>query len=207
MHGASITSKVGNSMAQASISSEHAESHAGVYSTPLTLSTLALTTFFLGAYRANLFSTIAIIGLVFLFGGLAQLVVGLWEHRSGNTVHATAFAVHGGFWLTYGAMLQLAGHIGSYALASGNELGFFFLAWTVFAGIVSLSTLRANLAHIATFLFFFLTFLALTIGAFAGTGSVFTTIGGWLGIITAIIASYTALASMGTPFALPTGEH
>src|SRR5947207_2765424 len=98
MHGASITSKVGNSMAQASISSEHAESHAGVYSTPLTLSTLALTTFFLA-------------------------------------------------------------------------------------------------------------FVALTIGAFAGTGSVFTTIGGWLGIITAIIASYTALASMGTPFALPTGEH
>jgi len=191
-------------MAQISVSSDHADSAAVSHATPLALSALAVTTFFLGASKADLFSTTAIIGLVFLFGGFVQLVIGLWEHRSGHTVHAAVFATHGGFWLAYGAMLQLGGHIGDYKVASGNELGFFFLAWTVFAAMTSLSTWRAHFAHLGTFLCFFLTLLALTIGTFIAS-STFITIGGWLGIITAIIAAYTALASMESPFALPTG--
>ena len=106
--------------------------------------------------------------------------------------------------MAFGAMAYLTPKLFT---ASGHELGYFFLAWTVVAAIVSLSTLRANFAHMATFFLFFLTFLALTIGAFIGGGSFFTTIGGWIGIITAIVGGYTALASMGSPFALPTGEH
>jgi succinate-acetate transporter protein len=187
-------------MAQVSVSSEHAESAAGAHFAPLALTSLAVTTFFLGASQAGLFSATAIIGLVLFFGGLVQLIVGLWEHRSGNAVDAHAFATHGGFWMAFGA----AAYIGK--LPGGHELGYFFLAWTVVAGIVSLTTTRANLAHMATFALFFLTFLALTIGAFLGANSIFTTIGGWIGIITAIVAGYTALASLGSPFALPTGE-
>jgi succinate-acetate transporter protein len=64
--------------------------------------------------------------------------------------------------------------------------------------------MRANLAHIAVFLLFFLTFLALTIGAF-GSISTFDTIGGWIGIVTAVVASYTVLATSESPFQLPTG--
>jgi uncharacterized protein len=188
-------------MAQVSVSSEHAESAAGAHVAPLALTSLAVTTFFLGASQAGLFSATAIIGLVLFFGGLVQLIVGLWEHRSGNAVHAHAFAINGTFWVAYGAAAYL-----KLLPASGHELSYFFLAWTVLAGIVSLSTTRANLAHVATFALFFLTFLALTIGAFMGANSAFTTIGGWIGIITAIVASYTALASLGSPFALPTWE-
>jgi succinate-acetate transporter protein len=184
-------------MAQASVSSEHAGS--ATHAAPLALSAMALTTFFIGASNAQLFGTTAIIGLVFFFGGLVQLLVGLWEHRSGHIVHSTAFVSYGGFWMTYGAMIQNGAH------ANGSELAFFFLAWTVFAGIIFLCTMRGSLAHMGVFLFFFLTFLALTIGAF-GVIPIFTTIGGWLGIITAILAWYTALASMETPFSLPTGH-
>jgi succinate-acetate transporter protein len=185
-------------MAQISVSSEHAEAAAG-HVAPLALSGLALTTFFLGVANASLLATTAIIGLVFFFGGLVQLLVGMREFRAGNTVHATAFASYGVFWLAYGTMLHLK------LTPGGNELGFFFLAWTVFAGMIFLSTWRANLALTGTFLLFFLTFLALTIGAFGG-GSTFNMIGGWLGIITAILACYTSLASMGAPFSLPTGH-
>jgi len=183
----------------AQISVEHADSASGAYATPLALSAVALTTFFLGAFKADLFSTTAIIGLVFLFGGLTQLVIGIWDHRAGNATHGAIFATHGSFWLAFGAMLQFGGH------AVGNELGYFFLAWTVFAGITSLSTWRAHFTHIAAYLGFFLTFLALTIGTFA-TSATFNHIGGWLGIVTAVLAAYSALASMGSPFALPTGS-
>ncbi|TMD46917.1 MAG: hypothetical protein E6I90_05515 [Chloroflexi bacterium] len=41
----------------------------------------------------------------------------------------------------------------------------------------------------------FLTFLSLAIGELGG-GSIFGTIGGWLGILTALIAWYTALAGL-----------
>jgi succinate-acetate transporter protein len=184
-------------MAQASVSSEHAESATHV--APLALSALALTTFFLGASHAHLFTTAGIIGLVFFFGGLVQLLVGLWEYRSGNTVHATAFVSYGGFWLAYGAMLQNGAH------ANSTELGYFFLAWTIFAGITFLSTMRTSFVQMGVFLCFFLTLLALTIGVF-GAIAAFITIGGWLGIITAILAWYSVLASMGAPFSLPTGH-
>jgi succinate-acetate transporter protein len=58
-----------------------------------------------------------------------------------------------------------------------------------------LGTLRTNLALMGVFLFLFLTFLALAIGAL-GAGPAFGVLGGWLGIITAIIAWYTALAGL-----------
>jgi succinate-acetate transporter protein len=160
---------------------------------PLALSGLAFTTVFLGAHYANLFTATTLIGLVFFFGGLVQFLVGLWEHRSGNSMHATTFATYGVFWLAYGATLYLN------KLPTGNELSYFFLAWTILAGIVFLSTMRAHLAHVGIFLFFFLTFLALTIGAF-GNSSTFNHIGGWLGIITAIIVWYTMLGSSGASF-------
>jgi succinate-acetate transporter protein len=58
-----------------------------------------------------------------------------------------------------------------------------------------MGTLRTNLALIGVFFFLTLTFLALAIGAFVGNPA-FNVIGGWLGIITAIIAWYTALAGL-----------
>jgi len=174
-------------MAQYSVSTDHAESTSASVS-PLGMSALALTTFILGASNASLFKGAAIIGLVFFFGGLIQLLVGL---RSSHT----AFASYGGFWMAYGASYLMP-------VASGTQLSYFFLAWTIFAGIVLLSTWHGNLVHMGIFLFFFLTFLGLTIAAFGG-GSIFTTIAGWLGIITAILAWYTSLASLGSPFHLP----
>jgi succinate-acetate transporter protein len=74
-------------------------------------------------------------------------------------------------------------------------LGFFLLGWTIFTGMMFLGTLRTNLTLMIVFLVLFFTFLALTIGALGG-GSAFTIIGGWLGILTAILAWYTALAGL-----------
>ena len=59
---------------------------------------------------------------------------------------------------------------------------------------------RISGALIAVFALLFLTFLSLTIGWIAGVGTgTFTTwvgIGGWLGIVTALAAWYTALAGV-----------
>ena len=169
---------------------------------PLGLSAFALTTFVLSAANAGLFTGAEIvIGLALFYGGLAQLLAGMWEFRSGNTFGATAFTSYGAFWLAVAASLQLK------LIPNGTAFGFFLLGWTIFTGIMLIGTLRSNLALIGVFLFLFLTFLALTIGAF-GASATFTSLGGWLGIITALVAWYTALAGLLTtvkaPFLLPT---
>lgn len=195
-------------MAQFSLKKEGAATDAVAATTvvnpaPLGLSAFALTTFVLSAANAGLFTGAEIvIGLALFYGGLCQLLAGMWEFKMGNTFGATAFSSYGGFWLAVAASLQLK------LIPNDTAFGFFLLGWTIFTGIMLIGALRSNFALIGVFLFLFLTFLALTIGAL-GASSTFTTLGGWLGIITAIIAWYTALAGLLTtvkaPFVLPIG--
>jgi uncharacterized protein len=176
---------------------------------PLGLSAFALTTFVLSSSNAGfLFPKVgaggaAVIGLAIFYGGLVQIIAGIQEFRAGNTFGATAFCSYGGFWLALGFILLpgtgiLASLVADKALSSG--VGTFLLGWTIFTGLMLIATFRLNGALVVVFALLFLTFLALTIGWLAGVGTgTFTTwvgIGGWLGIVTAIAAWYTALAGV-----------
>jgi uncharacterized protein len=165
---------------------------------PLGLSAFALTTFVLSAANAGLFSGAAIvIGLALFYGGLAQLTAGMWEFRSGNTFGATAFSSYGAFWIAVGfSLMPLFGGKNVVELAGGSTaLGVFFLGWTIFTALMFLGTFKLTGALVAVFGFLTLTFLFLTIGALGGASGM-TTLGGWLGIITAALAWYTALAGV-----------
>jgi uncharacterized protein len=176
---------------------------------PLGLSAFALTTFVLSSSNAGfIFPAVGaggavVIGLALFYGGLVQLVAGIQEFRQGNTFGATAFCSYAGFWLALGVVLLpgtgiLAALAAEKAVSSG--VGTFLLGWTIFTGLMLIATFRINGALIAVFALLFLTFLALTIGWLSGVGTAtFTTwvqIGGWLGIVTAIAAWYTALAGV-----------
>ncbi len=157
---------------------------------PLGLCAFALTTFVLSSVNAGLLAATdlkIVVGLALFYGGIAQLLAGMWEFRTGNTFGATAFSSYGAFWIAVGASVQF-GWITSHA-----AFGFFLLGWTVFTLIMFLGTLKSNGALIALFGLLLLTFLFLTIGEFGGgTG----TLGGYLGILTALVAWYTALAGV-----------
>ena len=176
---------------------------------PLGLSAFALTTFVLSSSNAGfIFPKVgaggaAVIGLAIFYGGLVQLVAGIQEFRTGNTFGATAFCSYGGFWLALGFILLpgsgiLASLAADKAVSSG--VGTFLLGWTIFTGWMLIATFRISGALIAVFALLFLTFLALTIGWLSGIGTgTFTTwvqIGGWLGIVTALVAWYAALAAV-----------
>jgi succinate-acetate transporter protein len=182
---------------------------------PLGLSAFALTTFVLSCNNAGILFTSGapfniVVGLALFYGGLGQILAAMWEFRAGNTFGATAFASYGGFWLAFGVLLLPAsGGLAAYTSASAlhSALGVFLLAWAIFTFIMLLASFRTTGALVAVFALLFLTFLFLAIGEF----SVSTTmhqIGGWLGILTAIAAWYTALAGVlatGTSFfRLPT---
>jgi succinate-acetate transporter protein len=191
-------------MAQIAADTEHAASASSSMANPapLGLCAFALTTFVLSAANAGWFTGAQIVvGMALFYGGLAQLLAGMWEFRGGNTFGGTAFSSYGAFWLGVAAMIQLK------LIPPGNGFAFFLLAWALFTLLMFLGTLRSNMALILVFAALFLTYLALAIGAFGVAG--FTVIGGYLGIITALLAWYTGLAgllsSSKAAFTLPVG--
>ncbi len=75
---------------------------------PLGLAGFALTTFVLSMFNANFVSRAGepvVLGLALAYGGLAQLLAGMWEFRTGNTFGAVAFTSFGAFWLSYWALV------------------------------------------------------------------------------------------------------
>lgn len=207
----------------AQYAAERAESAAPAVANPapLGLSAFALTTFVLSSSNAGFIFPKAgaggavVVGLALFYGGLVQLIAGIQEFRAGNTFGATAFCSYGGFWMALGFVLLpptgiLAALTAEKAVASG--LTVFLLGWTIFTVIMFLNTFRSSGALMAVFAFLSLTFLGLTIGwwvnASGSDGTTWIQIGGWLGIVTALVAWYTAmsgvLASVKSSFQLPT---
>ena len=178
-------------MADVSVQRAAAAAPAIANPAPLGLSAFALTTFVLSSFNAGFFPAKGagiFIGLALFYGGLVQLVAGIQEFRTGNVFGATAFSSYGGFWLAIGFVFWQGLGVGSSA-----AVGFFLLGWTIFTALMFLATFRTDGALIAVFGFLTLTFLFLTIGALGGASGM-TTLGGWLGIITAALAWYRALA-------------
>ncbi len=162
----------------------------------LGLGAFALTTFLLSLTNANLLKAGDGIALpaAFLYGGITQLLAGMWEFRNNrNTFGATAFSSYGAFWLTF---YWLVTHIDSLTGSAADNrvaIGAYLLAWTIFTFYMWIATFRLNGALIAIFTFLLATFAVLSIGEFADASGI-TKFGGWLGIITAFLAWYLAAA-------------
>src|SRR5512132_33421 len=101
---------------------------------PLGLAGFALTTFLISAKNAQwTHGTEAWLGFAFAYGGLAQLLAGMWEFRNRNVFGATAFSTYGAFWLSLAAfvMLDLFGKVPA-DLNVAHALGWFLLAFAIF---------------------------------------------------------------------------
>jgi succinate-acetate transporter protein len=164
---------------------------------PLGLCGFALTTFLLSMVNANLVNKGVepiVFGTAFAFGGLAQLLAGMWEFRAGNTFAATAFSAYGAFWLSFWALIQF--YIKDIPAAQvGNAVGLYLIAWGLFTGLMFIASFKTNRAVNAVFGLLFVTFLLLGIGN-AGGHTDIVHAGGFVGLLTAATAAYTALAEV-----------
>lgn len=76
---------------------------------PVGLAGFAMTTFVLSVFNANLIKdptgklAAVVLPLALFYGGLVQLLAGMWEFKNRNTFGALAFSSFGGFWLAYAA--------------------------------------------------------------------------------------------------------
>jgi len=180
---------------------------------PLGLAGFALTTFLLSAVNAGLVKTGTgsdWLGYAFAYGGLAQLLAGMWEFRNRNVFGATAFSSYGAFWIGLGLWAILVHPL--TATAAGKDLGMILLAFAIFNAYMLIMSTQINVAVFLVFLTLQLTEIFLFIGGFAGdgagTGS--TRIGGYIGIVTALVAWYTSAAGISNGMAgrirLPVGS-
>ena len=74
---------------------------------PLGLAAFALTTFLLSGHNASFIPDGIWVGVALFYGGLVQLLAGMWEFRNRNVFGSTAFSTYGGFWLALGIFVAL----------------------------------------------------------------------------------------------------
>src|SRR5947209_131294 len=170
---------------------------------PLGLCVLAFTTAVLGAYYAGFIipyqttgSRMAVGAIIFI-GGIVQLLAGMWEFRRNNTTAATVFASYGGFLAALGLVfmpgINITGLLGG---AAHLALGLFFLCWTILTAVLLVGSMRTNRLLVSILGLLFVSYLFLTIGQLARDNRILLGIGGWLGILCALAAWYSAMVYM-----------
>src|SRR3954464_7919702 len=111
---------------------------------PLGLAAFALTTFLLSAKNAGWTDgTDAWLGYALAYGGLCQLLAGMWEFRNRNVFGATAFSTYGGFWIGLGLWAVLVAGKESEAIIS-NDLGWILLAFAIFNTYMLIASTQVN---------------------------------------------------------------
>lgn len=156
------------------------------------LSGFALTTLVLSLYNAGLLNGASntVLGLAAFYGGLAQILAGVLEWRAGNTFGYVAFFTYGAFWEWY-----FLSSLGMYGGVTASGVGVTLLGFGIFTLVMWFGTFKTNLSLFLTFLFLWITYFLLGAGAIYGNVPL-THAGGYVGIITALVAWYTGLVQV-----------
>ncbi|MEA2510503.1 MAG: uncharacterized protein QOG21_2585 [Actinomycetota bacterium] len=164
---------------------------------PLGLAAFALTTFVLSMINSGLVSDTAlpiVFGLALAYGGVGQLLAGMWEFRKGNTFGATAFSSFGAFWISYWAFVTFFAK-DVPASEVGAAVGLYLIAWGIFTAYMFVASLRTTAAIATVFILLALTFLILGYGNAHGSTGIIK-FGGYVGLLTAIAAWYASFAGV-----------
>ena len=170
---------------------------------PLGLVAFGLTTLLLSFINANIIpgsSLPVVLAVAIPFGGLCQIFAGMWEFRTGNTFGATAFTSYGAFWISF-VLIQTT-FVKLLPPDPTPILGLYAFAWGIFTLYMFVASLGgASRAVSLVFILLALTFFFLAAGFWgkspSGTSTFgLTTIGGYLGIATAVAAMYTSFAGV-----------
>ena len=164
---------------------------------PLGLAGFAMTTFVLSMFNAHLVRASGepvVFGLALAYGGIAQVLAGMWEFRTGNTFGAVAFTSYGAFWISFFLLVSF-----NVAQLPPKEidaaLGLYLWAWGIFTGMLFLCTFASPRALQLLFLLLAVTFILLGIGN-SGASSSMIHAGGYVGIATGAVALYIACADI-----------
>jgi uncharacterized protein len=158
-----------------------------------------------GAWQAgwygNAATPVTLFPFVTAFGGLAQFLAAMWSYRARDGLATAVHGTWGSYWLAFGLMFALLG-FGAFPVLlapaigiSNPGFGFWFVVLCVITALCAVAALAENLALTAMLSVLALGSAFTAIGFFAG--AVWSMrVGGWLFVIAAIVALYTAAALM-----------
>jgi hypothetical protein len=175
------------------------------------LAGFGLTTFALGMINVGAIDTSAlpvVFPLALAYGGLVQLLAGMWAFIRGDTFAAVGFSSYGGFWISFWALnafflKQIP------ASEQGAALALYLAVWGFFTFYLWLASFRVNWGVNLVLLTLTVAYALLAAGKAGGSLSTYH-IGGGFTIATAVIAWYVSAAvTINQTFArelLPLGE-
>lgn len=164
---------------------------------PLGLAGFGMTTFVLSVFNAGLLAKNlepVVLPLALFYGGLAQLLAGMWEFRNRNVFGATAFTSFGAFWLSFAAYVKFI-EPGLPMDSAHSATGLFLLAWAIFTAYMLIASLRVNGAVALVFLLLTATYVLLTIAEYGSYDNIGKW-GGYVGLATAAAAAYASFAGV-----------
>ena len=180
---------------------------------PLGLAGFALTTFLLSAANAGWTRGVTALNsnewlpYALAYGGVAQLLAGMWEFRNRNVFGATAFATYGSFWIGLWFYVRYIAAIPGENVA--NDLGWILVGFAIFTFYMVILSLETNPVLFGVFLFLEIALIVLAIGRFADNSNLIK-VGGYVGIVTAVLAWYASAAGiangMGGRLSVPVGR-
>jgi succinate-acetate transporter protein len=162
---------------------------------PLGLFGFGMTTVLLNLHNAGCFEMNSMILAMGLFyGGIAQVIAGIFEYKKNNTFGMTAFISYGFFWLTLVALIFM-GKWGWVSAASGSAMVAYLVLWGVFTLLLFFGTLKLNRALQFVFASLTILFFLLALGDATQNPSI-THFAGYEGIICGASAIYAGAANL-----------
>lgn len=132
------------------------------------------------------------------YGGVCQLLVGIFELLKGSSFSFAVFTSYGAFWLGWGLMVFTIPNVNS-GFVSTKEYTDGKTAWLVFFGTLTacfyIIILRKNVCLIVTFGLLIITFYMLAAATHSGIKEV-KKVAGYFGFATALCAWYTGVAEL-----------
>jgi hypothetical protein len=156
------------------------------------LAGFGLTTLLLQFHNLGLIGLGPVVAMGFIFGGLAQLIAGFMEQKTGNNFGFAAFSSYGSFWIGLG-IIWILNYFEVYT-STGTDVGYYLLAWTFLTAIFWVGSLFIHTAMAITFTTLLLGFILLDFAHF-GFPEV-TTTAAYVLIICALAAWYMMAATI-----------
>ncbi|KAJ5451832.1 GPR1/FUN34/yaaH protein [Penicillium cf. griseofulvum] len=179
---------------------------------PLGLAGFSLTTFVLGCINMGMRDITEpnmVVGVAYSYGGLVQLLAGMWEMAAGNTFGATALSSYGGFWIALGItftpgfqiMLELQKADNGSTDMFYDSYGLFLMGWFAFTFLLLTCTVKSTAVFFSLFLSVDVAFLLLGLGHLHRDSQGMPNppilkAGGLFALIAAFLAWYCALAGI-----------
>ncbi len=161
---------------------------------PIGLLAFGIATVLLSLVNAGYYPLDAMVVMMGAYVGFAMVITGYMEWRKCNSFGAAAFATFGFFWLSFTGLLILPA-LNVAAAPSAMAMAAYLFMWALYAFVTFLATLKYNRALQFIFLVVAILFALLGLGYLTGN-TLFTTLGGYVGLVAGFAAVYTGFGQV-----------